>query len=412
MTQAEVYGFCFREERIAMSEQDCKRSSALQRPTNDDKVAWKVYWKQQGQPWRWEPEIDTKRQKYLDERRGVTPVVAQGFYLFKNVKLSRADVEWLLATHERNERASIDWSDENQRERQGLDLRGADLSDVDFHDLPLSCLHVGLTEEERPRIPQEQYNNMAGVCMNEARLRRAHLEGANLRKAHLAGANLSEAHLAGANLIEAYFDNATRLNRIILGDSKHGFASLGDVHWGDVNLSVVNWLPVKMLGDESSAREGKELYKYQDAVRANRQLTAMLYNHGLNEDAARFAYRAQKLQRVVFRKQRKFGQYLFSLFLDLLAGYGYKPVRSFLAYLLVITAFATVYYVIGHAVGPVLSPVGSIVFSMTSFHGRGFFPGGIKLDDPLTVLAAIEAFVGLLIEVTFIATLTQRFFGK
>jgi hypothetical protein len=49
---------------------------------------------------------------------------------------------------------------------------------------------------------------------------------------------------------------------------------------------------------------------------------------------------------------------------------------------------------------------------MTSFHGRGFFPGGIGLDDPLTVLAAIEAFVGLLIEVTFIATLTQRLFGK
>ena len=56
--------------------------------------------------------------------------------------------------------------------------------------------------------------------------------------------------------------------------------------------------------------------------------------------------------------------------------------------------------------------LGSVVFSMTSFHGRGFFPGGITLDDPLTVLAAFEAFVGLLIEVTFIATLTQRLFGK
>jgi hypothetical protein len=66
---------------------------------------------------------------------------------------------------------------------------------------------------------------------------------------------------------------------------------------------------------------------------------------------------------------KKIGQYLFSLFLDLLAGYGYKP-------------------------------------------WRGFFPGGIRLDDPLTVLAALEAFVGLFIEVTFIATLTQRLFGK
>ncbi len=83
-----------------------------------------------------------------------------------------------------------------------------------------------------------------------------------------------------------------------------------------------------------------------------------------------------------------------------------------MAYLLVITTFAIVYFIVGHTVGPSLSPLGSLVFSMTSFHGRGFFPGGITLDDPLTVLAALEAFVGLLIEVTFIATLTQRLFGK
>src|SRR5207248_3181062 len=137
-----------------------------------------------------------------------------------------------------------------------------------------------------------------------------------------------------------------------------------------------------------------------------------LWEQGLNEVATRFAYRAQKLQRVVLYRQRKFGQYLFSLFLDLLAGYGYKPWRSFVAYLLVITGFATAYYLVGRTIGLSLSPVGAWIFSMTSFHGRGFFPGGIKLDDLLTIFAAIEAFVGLLIEVTFIATLTQRLFGK
>ena len=93
------------------------------------------------------------------------------------------------------------------------------------------------------------------------------------------------------------------------------------------------------------------------------------------------------------------------------SGYGYKPIRSFLAYLIVILAFATTYFILGRTVGPALSPLGSVVFSMTSFHGRGFFPGGITLDDPLTVLAALEAFIGLLIEVTFIATLTRRLFG-
>lgn len=118
------------------------------------------------------------------------------------------------------------------------------------------------------------------------------------------------------------------------------------------------------------------------------------------------------MQRKVFWFQRKLGQYLFSLFLDLLSGYGYRPGRSFIAYLIVIAAFAITYFIIGQTVGPVLSPLGAFVFSMTSFHGRGFFPGGIGLDDPLTVVAAFEAFIGLLIEVTFIATLTQRLFGK
>lgn len=44
--------------------------------------------------------------------------------------------------------------------------------------------------------------------------------------------------------------------------------------------------------------------------------------------------------------------------------------------------------------------------------GAAFSLVAIALDDPLTILAALEAFVGLLIEVTFIATLTQRLFGK
>lgn len=114
----------------------------------------------------------------------------------------------------------------------------------------------------------------------------------------------------------------------------------------------------------------------------------------------------------MLRLEKKLGQYFFSLFLDLLAGYGYKPFRSFIAYLIVIASFAIAYFAIGQKAGPPLSPLGSVVFSMTSFHGRGFFPGGISLDDPLTVVAAFEAFIGLLIEVTFIATLTQRFFGK
>ena len=72
------------------------------------------------------------------------PNIGQHVYPFKNISLSRADVEWLLATHE-NGRGPVDWSDERQRERKGLDLRGANLYGVNLSNLPLACMQGGLS---------------------------------------------------------------------------------------------------------------------------------------------------------------------------------------------------------------------------------------------------------------------------
>jgi hypothetical protein len=147
-------------------------------------------------------------------------------------------------------------------------------------------------------------------------------------------------------------------------------------------------------------------------VRANRQLATALREQGMHEEADAFAYRAQVIQRFVFTQRGKWGRALLWGFLDLIAGFGYRPLRSLIAYLVAILGFAAGFYLLGQASGPYFSLDGAVVFSMTSFHGRGFFPGGISLEDPITKLAALEAFVGLMIEVSFIATFTQRFFGK
>jgi len=79
-------------------------------PTTNDSEAWKAYWEAQGWPWRTEPEIDAQRQKYLAERRTIMPDFEKGIYPFKDIKLNRADVEWLLATHE-NGLGPVDWND-------------------------------------------------------------------------------------------------------------------------------------------------------------------------------------------------------------------------------------------------------------------------------------------------------------
>src|SRR6266581_3389190 len=91
-----------------------KHAPVVQRPTNYDTEAWKAHWKAQGQSWRTELEIDEERQQFLADRRRIVPDTKQGIYPFKGIKLNRADIEWLLATHDNNH-GPIGWNDESQR---------------------------------------------------------------------------------------------------------------------------------------------------------------------------------------------------------------------------------------------------------------------------------------------------------
>src|SRR6266851_3227378 len=586
-----------RGEQKQVSGQSEPSSLPSIRPSNGDHAAWLAYWQEQNQPWRTEPEISPERRGELEKRRALVPDIEKGIYPFKGIKLDRADVEWLLTTHEGG---PVNWSDEKERVCEGLDVRGADLQEANLHELPLTRLRGGLTSDEWLKATEEQRSSavvlmrgaklylaqleeanligaqlaganlsgaqlgranlseaqlgradlyraqlaganlsraqlagaslieaqlegailmeaqLAGANLMEARLKGAYLrraqlkgaelsgaqlvgaslieaqlEGARLIKAQLAGADLSRAQLKGAILIEAQLEGAdlsraqlvgailieaqlgranlilaqlkgadlsraqlkgaylieaqlegvnlseaqlegadlsrarlkgVDLREVILGDKQRIGPRLADLQWGDNNLAVVDWSQVDVLGDEREARQKKtpdgkkkeqaeRLSEYQAAVRANRQLAVALQSQGLSEEAARFAYRAQRLQRIVLRRQWRVGSYLFSGFLDLIAGYGYRPGRTVLWYLCVIVSFAVAYFALGH-----LPPFpDALVFSLMSFHGRGFFPSlssETSLHNQVVEIAAIEAVVGLLIEISFIATFTQRYFGK
>jgi len=478
--------------------------ASIRRPITSDPKVWHSYWQAQGQPWRTMPEIDKERQEQLTARRITATQNENGSCPFQNMKLNRADIEWLLATHEHG-RGPVDWSKESDREREGLDLRGTDLRGEDLSGLPLARMRGGLTVRELGNTTLEQ-RDMAGIHLEGATLIRTHLEGAflygahleqaavveayvaeaflqnahlekanlyrsdlkradlsfahleeaNLIKAHLEGATLSFArlekallseaclertnlvlaHLEGANLAEANIgkadlqraslDGETILEDITLGRGKRKFVSLANVRWGGADLTVVDWLSMNMLGDEYEARQQKafggqmkdtaeRLTEYKTAVQANHQLALVLRGQGMNEEADHFAYRAQLLQRVVWRRRQQWLKYIFSWFLYLLAGYGYRPLRSLFVYLFVIAGFAANYFVVTHALHVQPYPLAwheALVLSISSFHGRGFFQPVQSLGDPVAMLAAFEAVFGLLIEISFIATFTQRFFGK
>ena len=58
---------------MPMSEADSTQASTLQRPTTKDRDLWRAYWREQRQPWRTEPEIDSVQQAFLTENRARKP---------------------------------------------------------------------------------------------------------------------------------------------------------------------------------------------------------------------------------------------------------------------------------------------------------------------------------------------------
>src|SRR5712691_2075801 len=192
-------------------------SDEPQRPTSsDDHDGCRAYWAAQGMPWRTEPEIDEEWQAYLDDRRSnplYQPNIEKGIYPFKSIRLDRAGVEWLLATHESGgRRGPVDWGDERQRTRAGLDLRGGWLPHIGLSGLPFARVLGGLSRQDRDRATQEQ-RQAAAIHLERATLYDTHLEDAVLSDAHLEGATLGgtfghRTHLELAKLIEAHLEGA------------------------------------------------------------------------------------------------------------------------------------------------------------------------------------------------------------
>jgi hypothetical protein len=189
------------------------------RPAPDGFTEWPDYWTVQGMPWRTEPEIDSDRQAYLAMRRAVRPDIENGIYPFHDengsVRLDRADVEWLLATHESRGKGGPVWWEEQKdkpedKRRVGLDLRGADLRQAALGALPLAYMLGGLAPSElpmafveRPDLELPQLYEFTGTGAAAI-----HLENADLHEAHLEHAQLALAHLKGAQLPAADLENA------------------------------------------------------------------------------------------------------------------------------------------------------------------------------------------------------------
>ncbi|MEO8954886.1 MAG: pentapeptide repeat-containing protein [Ktedonobacteraceae bacterium] len=241
--------------------------SPSQRSSQQASVVSPYIWP--GTPWRTEPLIASERQAYLASRRAITANSAAGIYPFNDIKLSRADVEWLLATQE-EQRVAIDEVGNPQHASFGLDLRGANLEQVNLSNLPLARLVGGRNWLVYPSATTEQRALasihlagadlggahledaflgdahmeecfLGGAFLDKAYLEGAHLEGADLEGAHLEGANLLGAHLEGANLESAHLEGANLARAHLEGANLAGASLKGKPAPADFLKRVRHW---------------------------------------------------------------------------------------------------------------------------------------------------------------------------
>jgi Pentapeptide repeats (8 copies) len=261
---------------------------------------------------------------------------------FEGVKLTGAEVFWLAEHSERDQDGLV----------PVLHLAGASLTGAHLERVNLLGAYL-----ERA--------NLTAAYLERANLTGAHLAEATMVRANLEGTNLRLAHLDRANLSGAWLDSKTVLNDTTL-DSR---TRLGDIHWsgvGAVNLTQLNWEQVPTLGDEQGVDWRSDASKHVAVVRAYRQLAAQLRAQGLSEVADRFALRAQIRQRRMFYKQRRISQWLGSWVIAALAGYGFKPGRTILWYLGILSVFAFLYLHFGSVDKHAFNPIEAAVFSVTS----------------------------------------------
>jgi uncharacterized protein YjbI with pentapeptide repeats len=148
----------------------------------------------------------------------------------------------------------VDWEQNKDKpeedRRQGLDLRGAELSGQDLSSVPLARMTGSFVDDMSRNHSDRQVNhaaaqmkgvNLSGAQLIGATLFRAHLEGADLTGAHLTHATiyqteLTDANLSWAQLIDAVPSEAYLIDTI-LHEAQLTGADLGSAHVEGANLS-------------------------------------------------------------------------------------------------------------------------------------------------------------------------------
>ena len=338
--------------------------------------------------------------------------------------LTREDVLKLIEEHG----GTAEGLDLSGRNLQGIDLRGVvlDKANLESANLAQSDLQKGASlrgahlSSARLNVARLFYANLQEADLGFAKMQGAFLIGAQLQEAYLRGADLTNATLSGANLEGATLSGAE------LQNTQLEYASLSNafLYGADLSkargLASVKWGKRYMVGEESKGH-------FAPAAEVYRNLKKWYSESGMYDIAGQFYYREMEVQRKVFQ----FGNFLdttaknafelrkpillvraifpkkplpwaWSMLLNILCGYGEKPLR------VVLSAIAVVFGLAGIYSASALTFPSSLYHSAVSFTALGYGLGASTADSWVRALGAFEAFIGVFLIALFLITFVRK----
>lgn len=273
--------------------------------------------------------------------------------------------------------------------------------------------------------------DMARACLSQADISGSHLFDVNLEGADLVGTNLSDCDMTHCNLRHADMTKAVmRQARFWNSDMTGANLSESDLEgadmWNaklyDVKLWHASFGSAKSIsqtsfyatGRFSKARisEAGEL----SAEESYRSLKQYFSACGKYNDASWASYREKTMERISLLKRRS-PEYLPSLLMSLLCGYGEKPSRIVFSALGCILLFAALYSFLGSIVSSSdpayrLNWFDYLYYSTITYTTVGYGDFIPKANCLFRLLAASEAFIGVFLAGLFVFTLARKYSAR
>jgi len=290
--------------------------------------------------------------------------------------------------------------------------------------------------------------NFQNVNFHKAYLKNTMFGGANLEKAYFGGANLENAYLKGANLKGAYLRGAilknSRLDSTCLENAEMLGADLQNAKlWNsnltgaklqnsnlrnaefnektvlfDVNLyqSKIDNSTLKFAYanlDKIVLQEKNKVYK--KAKEVYRALKNYFRQEGMYDISGEYYYKEKLMEAKCNWKDKKYFKWIFNILLNLVAGYGERPLNVLIWWISIIFGNSFIYYFFSGIYNGIAINIASyspkyleaLYFSIVTFTTLGF---GDLAPKPgfFQIIASIEAILGAIFMAMFIYVFARK----